>query len=78
MKKNRKPQIRRRTKETTGKAQFVDVIYVHQEEIDGVANMYTTCTCGQWRSSPEAKTFSELGREAKQHVLDTGHQLRKH
>lgn len=77
-KRNKKPQTRHRQKKTTGQLEFTDVVYIEKEKIDGKDNMYATCTCGKWRSSPEAKTFTAIGREAKAHVVESGHRFRHH
>lgn len=77
--KNWKPQARKNTKPTSGKLEFVDVIYIEKErQSDGTENIYAICTCNEWRSSPEADTFLKIGKEAKAHVQETGHQLRSH
>lgn len=84
-KKFRKPQIRKRIKPTTGKLELVDVIYIDKERTPDPDNpkrkkehFFGTCTCKQWRSSKEATTLKKIGEEAKQHVEESGHQLRKH
>lgn len=78
-KRNRKIQIRKRIKETTGKLTFVDVVYMERKMgADGVVELYSTCTCDTWRSSLEAKTITAIAKEAKQHVLESGHAFRKH
>jgi hypothetical protein len=71
-KKNKKPQVRKRQKPTTGQLKFQDVVYLEREKVDGVVQVYATCTCDKWRSSPEATTITKAALEAKQHVLDSG------
>lgn len=80
MKKNRKPQARKRTKETTDQLEFTNVVYMEKEKMDDKDNVYATCTCGEWRSSSEAKTFTAIGHEAKAHVEASKGQcaLRRH
>lgn len=79
MKRNRKIQIRKRTKPTTGKLTFVDVVYMDREKnADGVTELFSACTCDKWRSSSEAKTITAIAKEAKQHILESGHTFRKH
>lgn len=79
--KGYKPQIRKKQKDTVGRIDLVeiDVIYMDREkDADGVQQVFAACTCGNWRSSSEAKTFGKIGTEAKEHVEATGHQLRQH
>jgi len=64
-----RPQKRERLRETVGKLEFVDVVYMAKErDEDGVEQVYATCTCDQWRSSPEATTIQKVALEAKAHV----------
>ena len=64
-----KPQRRDRLKETVGKLEFVDVVYMEKEvDEDGKTQIFATCTCGDWRSSPEATTIQKVAMEAKAHV----------
>lgn len=76
--KFRKPQIRKRQKKTVGQAEFVDVVYMDRETIDGKRQVFAACTCGEWRSSPAAITITKVGMEAKAHVLAGKCQLRFH
>lgn len=79
--KGYKAQVRKKQKETVGHIELVevDVIYMDREkDEDGEQQVFASCTCGNWRTSPEAKTFGKIGTEAKQHVEETGHQLRQH
>jgi hypothetical protein len=65
----RKPQIRKRLKPTVGKLEFVDVVYMAKEvDEDGQTQIFATCTCDNWRSSPEATTIQKVAMEAKEHV----------
>ena len=77
-KKNRKPQVRKRTKPTVGQAEWVDVVYMDRRKVDGVYQIYAACTCDQWESSPEATTITKVAREAKTHVDGGRCQLRFH
>ena len=74
----KKPQVRKRTKPTTGQNKFVDVVYLERERIDGKEVVYGVCTCGNWRSSSEATTINKVGVEAKKHVASGPCQLRSH
>ena len=68
-KKNRKPQIRKRQKPTTGRVEFTDVVYLEREKDEnGKEQVFAVCTCNKWRSSPEATTITKVGLEAKKHV----------
>jgi hypothetical protein len=72
-KKHRKPQVRRRTKPTTGQIELANVIYMDREWIENdeglrVRAAFGACTCGKWRSSPEATTLMKVGIEAKAHA----------
>lgn len=65
----RKPQIRIRQKETVGRLELVDVVYMDKEVDDeGTTQIFAACTCGDWRSSPEATTIAKVAMEAKAHV----------
>lgn len=76
--KNYKPQVRKRTKETTGQLELVDVIYMDREkDAEGKYQVFAACTCGMWRTDPDIRTFGKIGEAAKAHVDETGHQLRK-
>lgn len=74
----KKPQRRNRTKETVGKLTFVDVVYMERGLADNKATLRAVCTCDEWRSSDGALTIKAIAEEAKIHVLNTGHQFRKH
>lgn len=76
--KGYKPQRRGRLKKTTGKLEFVDVVYMEKETVDGTQRVYATCTCGKWRSSPEASTIQKVAIEAKAHVDSGPCRLRQH
>lgn len=67
-KKFKKPQIRRRSKRTTGQLQFTNVVYMERETVDGVRKVYAVCTCNEWRSSDKAVTITKVGMEAKKHI----------
>lgn len=68
------PQMRKREKKTTGRREFVNVVYLEKEKsFDPVheeycERIYATCTCGNWRSSDKADTIAKVGHEAKAHV----------
>lgn len=70
-KKNKKPQVRKRQKPTVGQLEFTNVVYMERELVDGKVQIFGTCTCKKWRSSPEATTITKVGLEAKQHVIDS-------
>lgn len=81
MKKNKhkKPQVRKRTKHTTGYLTLVDVIYMVKEpDGEGGERVFATCTCKEWRSSEEATTITKVGMEGKKHAEESGHQFRRH
>ena len=75
-----KPQKRSNQKPTVGQREFINVVYMEKETIDDRKNVYAVCTCGNWRSSPEATTFGKIGKEAREHVLASEGkcQLRQH
>lgn len=73
--KFKKPQIRRRSKRTTGQLQFTNVVYMERERVDDPENpgrkktvAYAVCTCDKWRSSEAATTITKVGMEAKKHI----------
>lgn len=72
------PQKRFPQKETTGHRKFVDVVYMDKEIVDGVENIYATCTCDKWRSSRDANTITKVAIEAKKHVLAGKCEFRPH
>lgn len=86
MKKHKgyKPQVRRKTKETTGEFVSTDLIFIAKERIPDEDNpgymkdnVYGSCTCG-WRTDKDVGTFKKIGDAAKNHANETGHKLRSH
>jgi hypothetical protein len=68
-KHNKKRAARGRTKPTTGQREFVNVVYMSREIVDGKVQVYGVCSCNKWRSSKEATTITKVGLEAKAHIL---------
>lgn len=82
--KNYIPQKRFRQHDTVGKLEFVNVVYLEREAVWDpekeayVDQVYATCTCDKWRSSPEANTIQKVALEAKEHVNNGPCRLRQH
>jgi hypothetical protein len=85
-KRRNPPQLRRNTKPTTGQREFINVVYMEKENVfdpeteETKKQIYATCTCEKWRSSPEATTINKVAMEAKAHVeaSEGKCQLRQH